>query len=165
MGAIVAGFSFALKTRPVIVEQAEPTTQRHQIYGVPAIIEDMVANGYASVFAKDGERYLAAYAMPGSEMPEGALRLRTPDVLATALTNVVAIAEDDPREIAELKAIVNGMEDELREYLADGVSDMHCMSESYLTEELAEEFANVTRNPTTNPQSTERVIVNSSIFR
>ena len=109
-----------MKTRPVIIEQAEPTTQRHQIYGDPAIIEDMVAGGYASVFNNDGERYLAAYAMPSSEMPEGAVRLRTPDVLATALTNVVAIAEDDPREIAELKAIVNGMKDELREYLADG---------------------------------------------
>ena len=120
LSVVVVALSFVIKTRPVIVEQSEPSRQRHQIYGDPAIIEEMRSGFFANVFSNDGERYLAAYAMPGATMPEGALRLKSPEILKAALTNTIVISESDSREIAELKAIVNGMKDELREYLADG---------------------------------------------
>ena len=119
--AIVCVLSLALrlKTRPIVVGSQGESAQRHQIYGDPAIIDEMTADGYSRVFSNIGERYLAAYAIPGSSAPQ-TVRLATPDELLTCLTNNVAFAADDSREVVELKAIVNGIKDELREYLADG---------------------------------------------
>ena len=119
LAILVAMLSFALRTKSRPADGGE-SSQRHQIYGDPAIVDTMTADGFSSVFSNVGERYLAAYAMPGSSAPQ-TVRLATSDELTTCLTNKVTILRDDPREVAELKAIVNGLKDELREYLADGV--------------------------------------------
>lgn len=122
LAIIVAALAFALrsKSRPVIVGGVSgESSQRHQIYGDPAIIDEMTANAFADVFATPGERFLAAYAMPGASTPQP-IRLNSPDDLAACLTNKIVFSESDTREAAELKAIVNGIKDELREYLSDG---------------------------------------------
>ena len=123
LSAIVAALLFTLrtKTRPIIVGGVNgETSQRHQIYGDPAIMAEMLANGFADVFSNVGERYLAAYAMPGSTVPQ-LVRLKKPEDLMTCLTNKITFLPTDTREAAELKAIVNGLKDELHEYLSDGV--------------------------------------------
>lgn len=120
--ALVCALLLALrvKTRPIVVGGLGESSQRHQIYGDPAIIDEMTADGFSRVFSNIGERYLAAYAIPGSSAAQ-MVRLVTPDDLLTCLTNRVAFDEDDSREVIELKAIVNGLKEELREYLSDGV--------------------------------------------
>lgn len=122
LGLLVAVLAISLRTttRPIVVGGVPgDVCQRHQIYGDPAIVDEMSADGFSSVFTNIGERYLAAYAMPGSSVSP-AVRLRNPDELASALTNKITILKTDPREVAELKAIVNGIKAEFREYLADG---------------------------------------------
>lgn len=155
LAAIVAALAFALrtKTRPVIVGGVSgESSQRHQIYGDPAIIDDMMADGFASVFSNMGERYLAAYAMPGSSTTQ-TLRLKSPDELTSCLTNKIVFSETDSREVAELKAIVNGIKDELREYLSDGegtpVSFMRRLEERQEEERLI--YRRVQNELETNP--------------
>ncbi len=122
---IVAVVSLVLalrrKAQPIVVGgELGESSQRHQIYGDPAVIDDMVSDGFSSVFPNTAERYLAAYAMPGSEVSQ-TVRLRSPEELGSCLTNKIVFLADDTREVGELKAIVNGIKDELREYLSDGV--------------------------------------------
>ncbi len=110
---------FADSRAPASDSRFPTVSERHQIYGDPAIISEMTADGFASVLTCDGERFLAGYAMPGEARPS-AVRLKSADDLAACLTNEIAFAEGEPREVAELKAIVNGLKEELRDYLSDG---------------------------------------------
>ena len=120
------------------------TADRHQIYGDPAIMEEMLSTGFADVFSHPGERYLAYFAQPGREVsvPPDLTRLiaqstkhqapgtkhQAPGtrhkaqgtILSSCLTNVITFAEADPREVLELKRIVNGMKGEMRDYLEEG---------------------------------------------
>ena len=119
---LVAALALALNktTRPIIVGDVNgESSQRHQIYGDPAIMDAMLSDGFSNIFSNIGERYLAAYAMPGSSVSQ-TVRLKAPDELLTCLTNKIDFLPTDSREVAELKAIVNGLKDELREYLSDG---------------------------------------------
>lgn len=93
--------------------------ERHQIYGDPATISEMTADGFAAVFDTDGERFLAGYAMPGATV-SAPFRLKSPDDLKVCLTNKIVFIDGEPREVSELKAIVNGIKEELQAYLADG---------------------------------------------
>lgn len=123
LGLVIAGLLVALRSaekRLDILSNPAEVAERHQIYGDPAIIEEMVADGFANVFALDGERFLARYAMPGATMTRPA-RLKSPDALTACLTNTIAFADGDSREVTELKEIVNGLKEELRAYLSDGV--------------------------------------------
>lgn len=95
---------------------------RHQIYGDPARIEEIESDGYKSILPLQGDRFLAAYAIPGREIPQEYIRLNADMKLAIkkALDNNLEISNKDSREAKELKLIINGMKRELREYLADG---------------------------------------------
>ena len=120
LAALSAALALRSKTGPVVIEGAPGNlSQRHQIYGDPAIIDEMSADGFSGVFTNKGERYLAAYAMPGSSTAPS-VSFRSPDELTACLTNKIVFHETDPREVAELKAIVNGIKEELREYMSDG---------------------------------------------
>ena len=107
------------------IPQAEQTASpRHQLYGDPATLEEMERDGFTSVFPHAGDRILAAYAIPGRPVsPE--IRRIPPRVLAKAIAasmdKDVAFAKTDLPEVAELKRIVQGMKDELRWYVGDGV--------------------------------------------
>lgn len=100
------------------VTRGEESSDRHQIYGDPVVIEEMETSGYASVFTHPGERFLASFAQPGREVLTPVKC--DPATVAACLTNVIAFASDEPREVAELKRIVNGIKDELRDYLSEG---------------------------------------------
>lgn len=125
--ALALSLAYALRARREVqavksgVEQN--TAPRHQIYGDPAIWENIERDNFATVFAHEGDRLLAAYAIPGRPfrgfkgMAQGGLV----KLLEACKDEDIAIAATDTAEAAELKRIVQGMKEELRWYLADGV--------------------------------------------
>lgn len=106
------------------------TAPRHQIYGDPATWEDIERDNFATVFPDVGDRILAAYAIPGRISP-GSLNLSRQDLLKRmeeCKDKDIAFDAADSNEATELKKIVQGMKEELRWYVADGVGSV----ESYL---------------------------------
>ena len=107
------------------------TSPRHQIYGDPAIMDGLERGDFGTALSRNGDRLLACYAQPGKFMcPRGfnPRRLGTDDEAAFAhyAKEELAVERDieinavDSREIRELKQIVNGIRQELRDYLANG---------------------------------------------
>lgn len=108
-----------------------PTSPRHQIYGDPAVMEAFDRGEFTNVLHRTGDQLLAVFAQPGrfmcakntnprlltTEQAE-ALNVYVKDQLA--VEQDVEVMPDEPREIRELKEIVNGMRKEMREYLANG---------------------------------------------
>lgn len=109
--------SLALKRETVALKASIPY-DRQQVYGDPALMDRILASGFAEIFSEPGDRFLACYAQPGIAV---ALPQVSDEQIAASLKMDVAIAADDSREVRELKAIVNGMKRELRDYLDDGV--------------------------------------------
>ena len=106
------------------------TAPRHQIYGDPATWENIERDGFSSVFKCDGDRILALYAIPGKAV-SGTLGLSRGAVLkalADCKDKDIVVEESDVAEAIELKRIVQGMKEELRWYVADGVGTV----ETYL---------------------------------
>lgn len=99
------------------------SSPRHQIYGDPAIWEEMERDNFSTVFGSEGDRVLAAFAIPGRPVAYEAFPSHGAAVkaLETCMDNEVPSLETDSREAAELKSIVRGMKDELRWYVGDGV--------------------------------------------
>lgn len=95
---------------------------RHQIYGDPAIMAEMERSSYESVFPGAAERYLAVFAQPGELSRQISFAFRDDMVSALSVSEhkEVSICDGDGREQRELKQIVNGMNAELRRYLANG---------------------------------------------
>lgn len=97
---------------------------RHQIYGDPAIVSRFDNGDFTDVLDREGDRLLAAFAQPGkicggvSRLPTAAFDVYAANDLAT--DRDLPILPDDSREAQELKQIVNGMREEMREYLANG---------------------------------------------
>ncbi len=97
---------------------------RHQIYGDPAIVSRFDNGDFTDVLDREGDRMLAAFAQPG-KICGGASRFPSAAFDAYAANDLAAdhdlvISADDSREAQELKQIVNGMREEMREYLANG---------------------------------------------
>ena len=120
-------------SRTAAVQASDPAVMspRHQIYGDPAIVEPLERGDFKAALPREGDRLLAVFAQPGKLMcAKGANpRILSPDAAGTfaayaknelAAGTDIAISADDPREIRELKQIVNGMRDEMRAYLANG---------------------------------------------
>lgn len=107
------------------------SSPRHQIYGDPAIMEGLERGNFSDVLPRDGDRLLAIFAQPGKLMCAKGADPRSLDKVTAVLFEDYAksllrpeydlpILPEDPREVQELKQIVNGMRDEMREYLANG---------------------------------------------
>lgn len=90
-------------------------TMRRQILGDSAIIEKGIKTGWDDVFAEEGERFLASFAIPG--VPAG-LRNTTEDAIRAALERKVEPTDADTIEARQVKAIVEGMKAELRRFLS-----------------------------------------------
>lgn len=100
------------------VDEMLDSTMRRQVIGDALVVEKGIKTGWSDVFALEGERFLASYAIPGA----------APAVRATS-EEEVRKALDVPRpepgasrslEERQIRAMVEGMKQELREYLADG---------------------------------------------
>ena len=92
---------------------------RRQVIGDAAFIEKGIRTGWSSVFPHEGERFLASFAIPG--VPAGQ-RNSTEEEVRQALTRKCDIEIEDGIETRQIKAMVEGMKQELRAYLAAGGS-------------------------------------------
>ena len=92
-------------------------TTRRQVIGDAFVIEKGIRTGWSDVFAHEGERFLASFAIPG--VP-AAQRTSTEDELRAALERKILPQTSDSLEAQQIKAMVEGMKDELRRFVAAG---------------------------------------------
>ena len=100
---------------------SEPTfatdQDRRQIIGDAAIIEKNIRNGWTDVFKLEGECFLASFAIPGVEAGQ---RNTSEKEFQAALDNHYEVTEKDSLEARQIKAMVEGMKNEARRYIAAG---------------------------------------------
>lgn len=130
VAVIVGGVFFFVGERSSTTNYHLPSTNstpRHQIYGDPVIVGRYERGDFGSVLTNRADQMLAWFAQPGRLMcPKGLNPRRMAAEFANALGNrsddsgLIGLCEDEPREVLELKQIVNGMHLELAEYLANG---------------------------------------------
>ena len=117
--AVAATFAY-LRERsetPVVEDSVFLSKMRRQIIGDAGIIEAGIKNGWSDVFAEEGERFLASFAIPG--VPAG-VKATNVGELEKAIARNVLIADGDSMEAKQIKSMVEGMKDELRGYMAQG---------------------------------------------
>ena len=90
---------------------------RRQVIGDTVIIEKGIRNGWADIFPEEGERFLASFAIPG--VPAGQ-RNTTEEEIRAALSRQIEPTEADGLEARQIKSMVEGMKDELREFMSEG---------------------------------------------
>ena len=92
---------------------------RRQVIGDAAIIEKGIRNGWSDVFELEGERFLASFAIPGVKAGQ---RNTSEKEFTAALENRCEAKPSDTLEARQIKAMVEGMKNEARQYLAAGGS-------------------------------------------
>jgi hypothetical protein len=92
---------------------------RRQVIGDAAIIGKGIRNGWSDVFELEGERFLASFAIPGVKAGQ---RNTSEKEFAAALENKCVVNDSDSLEARQIKAMVEGMKNEARCYLAAGGS-------------------------------------------
>ena len=92
---------------------------RRQVIGDAAIIEKGIRNGWSNVFTLEGERFLASFAIPGVKAGQ---RNTSEKEFTAALEHKCTVADSDSLEVRQIKAMVEGMKNEARRYLAAGGS-------------------------------------------
>ena len=105
-------------SRGEVLESLEASTRR-QVIGDMAIVDKGVLTGWSEVFSGEGERFLASFAVPGVKAGQ---RNTTVKELEEALTRKIAPKDNDPLEVRQIKAMVEGMKAEARRYVAAGGS-------------------------------------------
>lgn len=100
-----------------IVTGAITSKVRRQIIGDQGIIEKGIRTGWSDVFEYEGERFLASFAIPG--VP-ATVRTTNVAALEEALKRKVDPVEGDGMEARQIKALVEGMKDELRRFIKAG---------------------------------------------
>ena len=100
---------------------SEPTfttdQDRRQIIGDTATIEKGILNGWSHVFELEGERFLASFAIPGVKAGQ---RNTSEQEFQSALLHKSKVNPSDTLEIRQIKAMVEGMKNEARRYIAAG---------------------------------------------
>jgi len=100
------------------VEDAITTDQtRRYPIGDAAIIEKGILTGWSDVFAEEGERFLASFAVPGVKAGQ---RNTTAGEIESALRRTIAATPEDGLEARQIKAMVEGMKREARAYVEAG---------------------------------------------
>ena len=101
-----------------VVEQSLDAPTRRQIIGDTAIVEKGIRTGWEDVFALEGDRFLASFAIPG--VP-AAVRSTTEEKLGEAIRTPVPAADADTSlENRQIIAIVAGMKKEIAALVASG---------------------------------------------
>ena len=90
---------------------------RRQVIGDAAIVEKGILSGWSDVFTLEGERFLASFAIPGVKAGQ---RNTSEKEFAAALENKCAVTDTDSLEARQIKAMVEGMKNEARRYIAAG---------------------------------------------
>ena len=102
-----------------IVSEAITSKVRRQLIGDQGVIEKGIRTGWSDVFEHEGERFLASFAIPG--VP-ATVRTTNVAALEESLGRKVSADETDGMEARQIKAMVEGMKDELRRFIAAGGS-------------------------------------------
>lgn len=110
----VVALSIALLVSGDIEADIPLTEERSQLYGDPAAIQRLSANGWRDAFQDEGDAFLARHAIPG------ALCVCAASFSENLNTTPISIEQDDSPELAKMKRMVNCMKTELKEYLASG---------------------------------------------
>ena len=134
LAALVAGvFAYfgGERTGAATAANSAASAPRHQIYGDPATMEGLERGDFAAHLPRTGDQMLAVFAQPGKLMcakgsnprlleaaMEAAFAAYAKDELAAE--HDIAINAGEERELRELKQIINGMREEMRQYLANG---------------------------------------------
>ena len=92
---------------------------RRQVIGDMAVIEKGVRTGWSDVFEREGDRFLASFAVPGVAAGQ---RNTSEEEIRRALAEKVKTKPDDSLEAQQIKAMVEGMKQEARRYIAAGGS-------------------------------------------
>lgn len=102
-------------------DRSPQSEDRSQIYGDPGILQTCESREWSNVFENEGERFLARFAQPGIpvRLTGNAWRKTVADALK-AKPAPVPVRDSDSAEIAKMKRMVNGMKNELAQYVADG---------------------------------------------
>lgn len=128
--AVICTWWFSESQR--IVFDTEGPMMRRQVYGDPAIMEELERTHFSRLFENEADRFLAHYAQPGvvcelkglfgdelDEKKEAAKALRG---LLSASASKILLTDTDRRvrEYLEIKRIVMWMREEYRGYMSDG---------------------------------------------
>lgn len=121
--AILVGRGVLTAPQPSSVEESLDAVTRRQLIGDPAIIDQGVRTGWADVFEREGDRFLASFAIPGVAP---AIRSTTEEKINEALrcspSPSTFTSGSVSLEARQIRAIVSGMKEELRQFLAEGGS-------------------------------------------
>ena len=116
---VTVGRGVLTAPQPSSVEASLESSTRRQIVGDVAVIDKGILTGWKDIFPDEGERFLASFAIPGVRAGQ---RNTTEKEIAAALARMVEISEDDSIEARQIKAMVEGMKDEARRFVAAGGS-------------------------------------------
>ena len=90
---------------------------RRQVIGDLMVIEKGIREGWSDVFEHEGERFLAGFAVPGVPV---SVRNTSEDEIKEALKRQILPDDKDSLEARQIKAMVEGMKQELREFIDCG---------------------------------------------
>ena len=119
--AIAVGRVVLNALQPSAVEASLDSLTRRQPIGDVAIIDKGIREGWSDVFTLEGDRFLASFAVPGTPP---AIRSTTEEKVREALhstpTPSTYTSGSASLEARQIRAMVSGMKQELREFIADG---------------------------------------------
>jgi hypothetical protein len=90
---------------------------RRQVFGDEAIVAKGIRTGWTDVFTLEGDRFLASFAIPGVKAGQRNTSLKE---FEAAINSKCEITPADSPEARQIKAMVEGMKDEARQYIAAG---------------------------------------------
>ena len=99
------------------VSSFQTSETRRQVIGDVAVIEKGIRTGWADVFEREGDRFLASFAIPGVAAGQ---RSTNEAEMRRALDGKVGPQDGDSIEVRQIKAMVEGMKKEARQYIAAG---------------------------------------------
>ena len=120
LAAVCAGVVAYLggeRTGASVAPEFETSETRRQVIGDVAVIEKGIRTGWTDVFEREGDRFLASFAIPGVAAGQ---RSTSEEELRRVLNMKVETKPKDSIEIRQIKAMVEGMKEEARRYLAAG---------------------------------------------
>ena len=94
--------------------------ERRQIWGDEVVVDAATQSNWREVFDNPAERMLAMFAQPGKAVKIPVSSNGLEEQFKAALAEPTRISDEDLEEYKQMKCIVAGMKNELREYLAAG---------------------------------------------
>ena len=121
--AIAVGRVVLNAPQPSSLDASLDAPTRRQPIGDAAVIDKGIREGWADVFTLEGDRFLASFAVPGTAP---AIRSTTEEEIKKAISSDSSLIPHPSSlgsaslEARQIRAMVSGMKQELREFIADG---------------------------------------------